>query len=318
MRQRMRCANSVGEIKMLKKLLVWLLEVSLIFGMASCAPIQAGNPVSDNPAEQNLTQSEREESSAFGAQYTYSGKIVNLAEDSIPGIPAGSDVVVHDMAGCGETVHVLLEVREWGEEPEDNTQKAEYTSYYQVFSCMADGSGMTVSEKIQMPESGGYVNDLIVSEDGCVAALFYSDAGENVRLLFWDAFRNVHWEKQAAAGGYLFFRKDGLVLLTTKGEAREILYYDSYGELTDRVEADGEIFDGFQSCYFMPDDRFLMIGSDQEGMSYAEWYDPKTGGQERQMLPDICSRYQTFHAGWKKAGEGFRRRPAGKGYSCRC
>ena len=277
-----------------KKLLVWLLEVTIIFGMAACTSRHTENHVRENPAAQNLAQSEGQERAVFGAQYAYSSVIVNFTEDNCLGIPAGSDVLVHDMAGRGEKVYVLLEVREWGEEPEDNTQKAEYTSYYQVFSCMADGSGKTVSEKICLPESGGYVSDLHVSEDGCVGALFHPDTEENVRLLFWDAFQNVHWEKQAAAGGYLFFRKDGFVLLVRKGEEREIFYYDSQGELTDRVQADGSIFDGTWNCYFTPDDRFLVIASDQEGIPYAEWYDPKTGGQERQTLPDIAARCQTF------------------------
>ncbi len=279
---------------MSKKMPVWLLGVLLIFGMAACTPKQAGNHVGEAPAEQGPAQAGVAESAAPGAQYAYSGEIIDFAEDSSLGIPAGSDVMVCDMAGCGEKVYVLLEIREWGEEPEDNTQKAEYTSYYQVFSCMADGSGKTVSEKMRLPEGGGYVSDLHISDDGCVAALFYSDAGENVRLLFWDAFRNVHWEKQTVSGGYLFFREDGFVLLAGKGEAREIVYYDSQGELTDRVDADGRIFDGFRNCYFMPDNRFLVIASDQEGRPYAEWYDPKTGGQERRMLPDVCSRYQIF------------------------
>lgn len=279
---------------MSKKLLVWLLEVSLIFGMAACSPKHAENHVNENPAEQNLTEAEGEESPASGTQYAYSSVIVHFTEDNSVGVPADSDVAVRDIAGQGEKVYVLLEVREWDEEPEDYTQKAEYTSYYQVFSCMADGSGKTVSEEIRLPESGGYVNDLHVSEDGCVAALFYSDTEEDVSLLFWDTFQNVHWEKRVETGGALFLGEDSLVLLTGKGKEREIYFYDFQGELTDRVQADGSIFDGFRNCYLMPDDRFLVIASDQEGIPYAERYDPKTGGQERQMLPEIFARYQTF------------------------
>ncbi len=262
--------------------------------LSACAVSESGADTDPDGAERNSVQAEREEESASGAQYAYSGVIVDLAEDSSLGIPAGSDVAVHDMAGQGEKVYVLLEVRKWGQEPEDPTQKTEYTSYYQVFSCMADGSGTAVSEKICLPESEGYVEDLQVSEDGCVAALFYPDTGENVSLLFWDAFQDIHWEKQAAAGGSLFLWQDGFVLLAGKGEEREILYYDSRGELTDRVQADGGVFDGFLNCYLLPDGRFLVIASDQEGESYAEWYDPRTGGQERQALPDIIGRYQTF------------------------
>lgn len=286
----------------MKKAVLLLVSVIFIMGMAACTSKQSEktddsqdeSAINKNTADQDTIGSEDAEGSESDMQYAYSSVIVNFAQDSGAGIPPGSDVVAHDIAGRGEQVYVLLEVREWGEEPEDSTQKAQYTSYYQVFSCLADGSGRAVSEKICLPKSGGYVNDLHLSGDGCVAALFYSDTDESVSLLFWDVFEDVHWEKQVAAGGYLFFREDGFVLLARKGEGREIYLYDAQGELTDRVEADGEIFGSFQHCFTAPDNRFLVIATDQEGAAYAQWYDLGTGGQERRTLPDCFSRYQVF------------------------
>lgn len=70
-------------------------------------------------------------------------------------------MAVRDIAVRRDQVYVLLEVREWEPEPEDNTQKEEFTSYYQVFTCLADGNQKMISEKIYLPEDGGYVNAII-------------------------------------------------------------------------------------------------------------------------------------------------------------
>lgn len=282
---------------MLKKIVLLILEILFIFGMAACSSKQSeeiNNSMSENTADQNPIDTEESKSAESGMQYVYSSVIVDFAEDGGTGVLPGSDVIVHDIAGREDQVYVLLEIREWGEEPEDDTQKAGYTSYYQVFSCIADGSKKTVSGKICLPESGGYMKDLHLSDDGCVAALFYSDMDESVSLLFWNPFQDVHWKKQIASGGYLFFREDGFVLLIRKGQGREINFYDSQGELTHSMEVDGEIFDNFQNCYFMPDNRFLMIAADNEGAVYAKWYDPQNGVQERRTLPDLFSRYRIF------------------------
>lgn len=220
-------------------------------------------------------------------QYAYSSIIVDFME-------YGSDVVVHDIAGQGDQVYVLLEVREWGPEPEDYTQKQDYTSYYQVFSCLTDGSRKKVSEKIYLPESGGYVNTMQLSDDGSVAAVFYSDTDSSVSLLFWDGFQDVHWESEIVSGGYLFFQEEGFVILARNGDGRVANYYNAQGEQTGSVEVEGESFGNFQNCFLMPDSRFLVIATDNEGRAYAELYDPKTGQGERRMaLPDLF-RHQVF------------------------
>lgn len=275
---------------MLKKIAVFMLGSMLVLGMAACTSGQAKTDDSNsggetrNPGTDVQVQAVDDRSAV---QHAYSGTIIDFAE-------YGSDVVVHDLAGRGEQVYVLLEVREWGPEPEDYTQKWEYTSYYQVFACLADGSGKTVSEKIYLPESGGYANTMQLSDDGCVAALFYSDKGNSVSLLFWDGFGDVHWEKEIASGGYLFFQEDGFVILARSGDGRVANYYNAQGELTGSVKAEGEVFSNFQKCFLMPDNSFLLIATDTAGAAYAQIYDPEAGQGERTTLPDNFFRYQVF------------------------
>lgn len=228
-----------------------------------------------------------------GVQYAYSGTVIDFKE-------YGGDIVVHDLAVSGEQIYVLIEAREWGDESADSDQKQEYTSSYQVFSCMADGSGKAVSDKLYLPESGGYVSSLLLSDEGNAAALFYSDTDESVSLLFWGCTQNVHWQKEVAAGGYLFFREDGFVILARKGEGREAYFYDAQGELTDKTELQGESLGSFQDLFYIGDDRFLVISSDQEGTAYTEVYDVKSGEKQRRSLPDYFARqygslrYQIF------------------------
>ena len=265
-----------------------MMAAVLILGTAACSPKQDKKENVNQENNGQLLGSQSASVGGSGVQYDYTGIIVDLSE-------YGSDVAVHDIAGQGEQVYALIEVREWGEEPEDNTQKQECTSHYYVFSCRADGSQKTISKEIYLPEGDdGYVNELHLSEDGCVAALYYSYMEDAVNLLFRDAFRDVQWETQIAAGGYLFIKEDGFVVLARKGERREVNYYNAQGELTDSVEADGEIFRNFQNCYFTPDNRLLVIATDPEGMTYVEWYDPKTRQAEKGTLPDNFSQYRVL------------------------
>lgn len=133
-----------------------------------------------------------------------------------------------------------------------------------------------------------------LSDDGCVAALFYSEEENTVRLLFWDGFQDIRWEKQVVSGGYLFFGEDGFVILARNGEGCEADYYNAQGELTESVELDGEIFCDFQNCFLMPDNRFLVITTDNAGMPYAEFYDVKTEQEEQWELSDNFFQYQIF------------------------
>ena len=274
----------------MKKFTLLMLAAVLILGTAACSLKQDKE---GSNCQENNGQPQGQQSASVGGsvmQYDYSSIIVELSE-------YGGDIAVHDIAGRGEQVYALIEVREWGEEPEDNTQKQECTSHYYVFSCMADGSQKTISKEIYLPEDDdGYVNELHLSDDGCVAALYYSYTEDAISLLFRDAFRDVQWENQIAAGGYLFMKEDGFVVLARKGERREINFYNAQGKLTDNVEAEGETFRNFQNCYFTPDNRFLVIGTDHEGMAYAEWYDPKTEQTKKGMLPDNFSQYRVLQA----------------------
>ena len=271
----------------MKKFTLFILAAILVLGMSACSLKQDKE---ENGGQENNVQSQGTFVDGAAVQYDYTGIIVDLSEH-------GGDVVVHDIAGQGEQIYALIEVQEWGEEPEDNTQKQECTSHYYVFSCMADGSRKTISKEFYLPEDNdGYVNELQLSDNGCVAALHYSYTEDAVSLLFRDAFGDVQWEKPIAAGGYLFVQEDGFVVLARKGEGREIDFYNAQGELADRVEADGEIFNNLRNCYFTENNRFLVIATDNEGIAYAEWYDPKTGQREKVTLPDNFSRYSVLQA----------------------
>ena len=271
----------------MKKFVLFLYAAVFILGMVACSLKQNKDA---NGGQENNAWQQGASGGGSAVQYDYSSIIVDLSE-------YGGDVVVHDIAGQGEQVYALIEVREWGEEPEDNTQKQECTSHYYVFSCMADGSRKTISGEFYLSENDdGYVNELHLSDDGCVAALYYSYTGDAVSLLFRDAFRDVQWEKQIPAGGYLFMKEDGFVVLARKGEGREISFYNAQGELTDSVEADGEIFGNFQNCYLTLDNRFLVIATDNEGTAYLQWYDPQNGLAKKGVLPDNFSQYRVLQA----------------------
>lgn len=283
----MQQPHEVGKGFKMKKFVLFFYAVVFILGTAACSLKQdeEGSSCQENNAWQQGYSG-----GVSAVQYDYSSIIVDLSE-------YGGDVVVHDIAGQGEQVYALIEVREWGEEPEDNTQKQECTSHYYVFSCMADGSRKTISEEFYLQENDdGYVNELHLSDDGCVAALYYSYTEDAVSLLFRDVFRDVQWEKQIPAGGYLFMKEDGFVVLARKGEGREINFYNAQGELTDSVEAEGEIFGNFQNCYLTPDNRFLVIATDNEGTPYLQWYDPQNGQAKKGVLPDNFSQYRVLQA----------------------
>ena len=182
----------------MKKFALCILAAILVLGMEACSQKQDKE---ENGGQENNVQQGTSVSGA-AVLYDYSSSIVNFSK-------YGGDVVVHDIEGQGEQLYALIEVREWGEEPEDSDQKQECTSHYYVFFCMADGSEKTISEEIDLTKNDDwYINELHLSDDGCVAALRYSYMDDAVSLLFRDAFRNVQWEKQIAAGGYLFIKEE--------------------------------------------------------------------------------------------------------------
>lgn len=272
---------------MIKKALLFIFVFSLAVGMTACA---AGWGKEDGDQAQDAGTGMQLQGGADweGAeQYAYSNIIMDFAE-------YGSDVAVRDIAGRGEWIYVLLEVREWEPEPEDPIQKQEYTSCYQVFRCLADGSRKEISGKIDLPEDGGYVYEMQLSDDGSVAILFYSDAGDSVRLIFWDGFRNEHWEKEIAAGGYLFRGEESIVILAKNGDGRVADTYDLRGELSDSVNLGEDLFKGLQKCFYTSDQRFLLVKTDSGGTPYGEFYDMKTGRGEQNRLPENVLQYQIF------------------------
>ncbi|MCM1044497.1 MAG: hypothetical protein NC417_03205, partial [Candidatus Gastranaerophilales bacterium] len=281
---------------MIKKAILFISVFILVLGMASCSAAHcsyeqekngdsAGKEETQDAGTSMQPQTGADKETA--AQYAYSSIIMDFTE-------YGSDVVVHDIAGQGEQIYVLLEIREWGPEPEDPIQKQEYTSYYQIFHCLADGSGKEVSGKIELSGDGGYVNSIQLSDDGSVAALFYSDTGDFVDLIFWDGFRNDHWEKKIAAGGYLFWGEDGFVILVKSGNGRVADTYDLQGEPTGSVKLDEDIFSSFENCFYASDKGFFLVKTDSGGTPYGEFYDLKAGKGERSKLPENLLQYRVF------------------------
>lgn len=239
---------------MLKKAMRLILSVILILNMAACATelnredgIVGGEETQSQETDAGAPFPTEEEDAPV--QYAYSSLIVDFSD-------YGSDAVVHDMAVKENRVYVLLEMREWGPEPTDSTQKWEYTSCYQIFTCLMDGSGREVSGKFYLPE-GGYVNTMCLSDTGNVAACVYADTGETVRILFWEGFGDTWWEKEVASGGYLFSHQGGYVILARDGEERRIYNYDGQGELTGSLDADGEVFRDFRNCFLTPEGDFF-------------------------------------------------------------
>ena len=281
---------------MKRKYFVWMISaLLLLLGMAACATGgdegvgQNQNRGQNQKGKQNQTggtignregsKGEAETSEDISQQYIYSREVIDFAE-------YGSGVVIHDLVCADDRIFVLMEVREWGAEPEDNSQKQESTSYYRVFSCMSDGSAKTVSKEIDLPESGGYISELQLSGNGCVAGLFYSEADDSVSLLLWDAFQDVRWEKTAASGGELFAGTDQFVLFTKSGKDRMIHFYNGQGELTESVKAEGEGFDNFEYCFFTQENKFLVIRTDREGSACAEIYTGDGRLESHRKLPD--------------------------------
>lgn len=277
-------------IKYVKKIMILMLSTFFVINSVACSQGKLSNDSANVEGKDNMETDMHSSTVTDGENdvlYTYSSTIMDFKE-------YGSDVAVLDMTVKDNWVYVLMEIRSWGAEPEDNTQKQESAIYYQVFSCMADGSGKAVSQKIYMPDRSGYVDELHLSDSGCVSALFHSDTDGTVSLMFWDGFHDIHWEKGATSGGYLFIQKCGFVILARSGEGRVANFYDAQGELTDSVKVDGDIFSNFRKCFALQDNRFLVIKTDSKGMPYAEIYDPQTGQGEQKALPDSFLRYQVF------------------------
>lgn len=276
--------------EIIKKFMIFMLSTLLVLGSSACSRGKLPDDSMNVEEKDNVGTGMQPTAVTDGesaVQYAYSGTVVDFME-------YGSDVAVLDIAGKGDQIYVLMEIQSWGAEPEDNTQKWESSNYYQVFSCMSDGSGKAVSKEIYLPEKNGYVNEMHLSDSGCVAALFHSDTDDTESLMFWDGFRDIHWEKKVASGGYLFLREDGFVILARSEEGRVADFYNAQGELISSVEVEGDIFSNFRNCFFLPDNRFLVIKTDSKGMPYAESYDPQTGQGEQKALPNSFLRYQVF------------------------
>lgn len=170
-----------------------ILSVLLLLGMTACSPkeqesSQGMEDTEGTPGGSTPQKVEAETEKTAPVQYVYSGETVTFTE-------YGDRVDVLDVAGRGDQVYVLMEVKNW-DENSANDMPSEV--FYQVLSCRADGSQRTVSARI-VPPAEAVTMEFHVSDAGCVAALCQPDISRGMRLLFWNAFEGTFWEKEIGA-----------------------------------------------------------------------------------------------------------------------
>mgnify|MGYP001027968710 CR=1 FL=1 len=216
-------------------------------------------------------------------QYVYSSDTVTFTE-------YGDRVDVCDVAGEGDNVYVLMEVKNWDEGAADDEPSE---IFYQVMSCLLDGSQRSVSDKITLQTEPGDITEIHILDDGCVAALCKHSDG--MKLLFRDAFQDIYWEKEIdASEGRLFFQGEDIIVLCSDNGRYIMASYNQSGESDESINMDAAVFDEAQTICLQPDGCFLTVKTDMEGEIYAQVYDPLTGLVERKSLPDNFSQYQVF------------------------
>lgn len=222
-------------------------------------------------------------SSASSVQYVYSSDTVTFTE-------YGDRVDVCDVAGKGDQVYVLMEVKNWDEAAGDEPSEV----FYQVMSCLLDGSQRSVSDKITLQTETGDITEIHISDAGCVAALCQS-GGSGMKLLFWDVFQDIYWEKEIGASeGRLFLQGGDVIVLCADNGRYTLVSYDKSGEPGEGINMDAAVFKESQAVCLQPDGCFLAVKTNMEGVTYAQVYDPSTGLAERKSLPDNFSRYRVF------------------------
>lgn len=227
---------------------------------------------------------EAETEKTVPVQYVYSGETVTFTE-------YGDRVDVLDVAGRGDQVYVLMEVKNW-DENSANDMPSEV--FYQVLSCRADGSQRTVSARI-VPPAEAVTMELHVSDTGYVAALCQPDISRGMRLLFWNPFEGTFWEKDIGEPERrLFLLGEDMIIYCADNGKYSMVSYDKDGNSGESIKLDADVFDGSQEVYLQADGCFLVVRTNMEGLTYAQVYDPMTGQAERKALPDTFNRYQVF------------------------
>lgn len=272
-----------------KRGLLVILNIILLFCMSSCSPKEqeSGQDREDTggaPQDTMLQEAEAETGKTAPVQYVYSSETVTFTE-------YGDRVDVLDVAGRGEQVYALMEVKNWDE---NSAEDMPSEVLYQVLSCRADGSERSVSAQI-VPPTEAVTMDFHVSDAGCVAALCQPDGSSGMRLLFWNAFEGTFWEKKIGAlETRLFLLGEDMVIYCADKGKYSMVSYDKDGNSGESIILDADVFDGSQEVYLQADGCFLVVRTNMEGMTYAQVYDPKTGQAEKRALPDAFNHYQVF------------------------
>ena len=271
-----------------KKYISTAICISLIFGLLACSPKgqESGQFGEDSRGSMESSgQSETVIDMVTPVQYVYSSNIVTFTE-------YGDRVDVCDVAGNGDQVYILMEVKNW-EEGDADDEPSEV--FYQVMSCLLDGSQMLVSDKITPQEETGNITEIHISDDGCVAALCQPDDGGSMKLLFWDVFQDIYWEKETGAPeGRLFLQGEDMIVFCADNGNYMMVSYDKNGESGESISMDAAVFEECQAVYLQPDGCFLVVKTNVEGVTYAQIYDPVSGQAECKSLPENFSRYQVF------------------------
>ena len=266
-----------------------ILSVLLLLGMTACSAkeqesSQGREDTGGTPGGIMQQGVGAEIEKTVPVQYVYSCETVTFTE-------YGDRVDILDVAGRGDQVCVLMEVKNW-----DDNSAGDMPSevFYQVLSCRIDGSERSVSARI-VPPAEAVTMDFHVSDTGCVAALCQPDGSRDMRILFWNAFEDIYWEKEIGTPeGRLFLLGEDMIIYCADNGKYSMVSYDKDGNSGESIKLDVDVFDGSQDVYLQADGCFLVIRTNMEGMTYAQVYDPMTGQAERKALPDTFKRCQVF------------------------
>lgn len=269
-----------------RKIGLAIISIFILLSIAACSSQEQGDVqgIEDNRSSSaGSVQSAAVIDEAAPMQYVYSSDTVTFTE-------YGDRVYICDVAGRGDQVYILMEVKNWDEAAGDEPSEV----FYRVMSCLLDGSQRSVSDKIILQPETGDITEIHISDAGCVAALCQS-GGSGMKLLFWDVFQDIYWEKEIGASeGRLFLQGGEIIVLCADNGRYTLVSYDKSGESGESINMDAAVFEEAQAVCLQPDGCFLAVKTNMEGVTYARVYDPLIGLAERKSLPDDFSHYQVF------------------------
>lgn len=266
-----------------KRGILSVLSILVLLSMAACSSKEQESGEDSGSGMESSGQSETVIDAVTPVQYVYFSDTITFSE-------YGDRVDVCDVAGKGDKVYVLMEVKNWDEGAADDEPSE---IFYQVMSCLLDGSQRSVSDKITFQTEPGDIPEIHISDGGCAAAL--CKHGDGMKLLFWDVFQDIFWEKEIdTSEGRLFLQGEDIIVLCSDNGRYTLLSYDKNGELGGSVNMDTAVFNEAKMICLQPDGCLLAVKTNMEGETYANVYDPLTGLAERKSLLDNFSQYQVF------------------------